>query len=70
MICTFRDTTDVTWWRELNLPATRPIIGHDGRFHADAPNDVDPDAVLEGRRAHLEAGAEGWRPNSSSRRAS
>jgi valyl-tRNA synthetase len=43
MICTFGDTTDVTWWRELNLPM-RAIIGRDGRLHADAPNGVDPDA--------------------------
>jgi valyl-tRNA synthetase len=33
MICTFGDTTDVTWWRELGLP-TRTIIGRDGRFEA------------------------------------
>jgi valyl-tRNA synthetase len=31
MICTFGDTTDVTWWRELQLP-TRALIGRDGRF--------------------------------------
>ncbi len=31
MICTFGDTTDVTWWRELALP-TRALIGRDGRF--------------------------------------
>jgi valyl-tRNA synthetase len=31
MICTFGDTTDVTWWRELALP-TRTLIGRDGRF--------------------------------------
>ncbi len=31
MICTFGDTTDVTWWRELSLPA-RVVIGRDGRF--------------------------------------
>ena len=31
MICTFGDTTDVTWWRELSLP-TRTLIGRDGRF--------------------------------------
>ena len=30
MVCTFGDTTDVTWWRELDLP-TRAIIGRDGR---------------------------------------
>ncbi len=36
MICTFGDTTDVTWWRELNLPA-RAIIGWDGRILAEVP---------------------------------
>ncbi len=29
MICTFGDLTDVTWWRELNLPV-RPVIQQDG----------------------------------------
>ncbi len=33
MICTFGDTTDVMWWRELSLP-TRTLIGRDGRFLA------------------------------------
>ena len=37
MICTFGDTTDVTWWRELQLPA-RPIIGWDGRILPEQPN--------------------------------
>ena len=36
MICTFGDTTDVTWWRELDLP-TRPILGWDGRIRAGDP---------------------------------
>ncbi len=36
MICTFGDTTDVTWWRELNLPS-RALIGFDGRMAADTP---------------------------------
>jgi valyl-tRNA synthetase len=31
MICTFGDTTDVTWWRDLGLD-TRPVIGKDGRL--------------------------------------
>jgi valyl-tRNA synthetase len=31
MICTFGDTTDVTWWRELGLPV-RNVMGHDGRL--------------------------------------
>jgi valyl-tRNA synthetase len=36
MICTFGDTTDVTWWRELALP-TRSVIGWDGRLQPDTP---------------------------------
>ena len=36
MICTFGDTTDVTWWRELQLP-TRAVIGWDGRLKRDIP---------------------------------
>jgi valyl-tRNA synthetase len=31
MVCTFGDVTDVTWWRELQLPV-RPIIHPDGRL--------------------------------------
>jgi valyl-tRNA synthetase len=31
MICTFGDITDVTWWRELNLPV-RAVIQPDGRL--------------------------------------
>jgi valyl-tRNA synthetase len=46
MICTFGDTTDVTWWRELQLP-TRAIIGRDGRIVADPPPGLDD----EGGRA-------------------
>ncbi len=40
MICTFGDTTDVTWWRELQLP-TRAILGRDGRVVADQPPGLD-----------------------------
>ena len=36
MVCTFGDTVDVTWWRELELPV-RPIMGPDGRMLADPP---------------------------------
>ncbi|GGQ06315.1 valyl-tRNA synthetase [Actinomadura coerulea] len=39
MICTFGDVTDVTWWRELDLP-TRAIIDWDGRLAADPPQGV------------------------------
>jgi valyl-tRNA synthetase len=40
MVCTFGDTTDVTWWRELRLP-TRPVIGPDGRLLPDPPAGID-----------------------------
>lgn len=36
MICTFGDVTDVTWWRELDLP-NRAIIGFDGRILPEPP---------------------------------
>jgi valyl-tRNA synthetase len=39
MICTFGDTTDVTWWRELDLPV-RAVVGRDGRLLAEAPAGV------------------------------
>ncbi|MGN6205560.1 valine--tRNA ligase [Humibacter sp.] len=39
MVCTFGDITDVTWWRELDLP-TRPIIGFDGRVLPDPPEAI------------------------------
>jgi valyl-tRNA synthetase len=52
MICTFGDTTDVTWWRELDLE-TRAVIGRDGRFQEDSPDWITAD---EGRRAYAELG--------------
>lgn len=36
MICTFGDLTDVTWWRELQLP-TRAVVGRDGRIRSEIP---------------------------------
>ena len=36
MCCTFGDLTDVTWWRELDLPV-RTIIGRDGRMSRETP---------------------------------
>ena len=39
MICTFGDTTDVTWWRELDLPV-RSIVGRDGRIVMTPPDGV------------------------------
>jgi valyl-tRNA synthetase len=36
MVCTFGDTADVTWWRDLGLD-TRPLLGPDGRLLASPP---------------------------------
>jgi valyl-tRNA synthetase len=44
MICTFGDLTDVTWWRELQLP-TRPIIGWDGRVLRETPDWITSDTA-------------------------
>lgn len=44
MICTFGDTTDVTWWRELDLP-TRAVVGHDGRFQEETPEWLDAEGA-------------------------
>jgi valyl-tRNA synthetase len=39
MICTFGDTTDVTWWRELRLP-TRSIVDWNGRIDSTPPSEL------------------------------
>jgi valyl-tRNA synthetase len=44
MCCTFGDLTDVTWWRELQLP-TRVIIGRDGRILRERPEWITSDAA-------------------------
>ncbi len=46
MICTFGDTTDVTWWRELDLPV-RSIVARDGRLVMTAPEGVAPAPYAE-----------------------
>ncbi|MBM6621276.1 valine--tRNA ligase [Micrococcaceae bacterium RIT802] len=46
MVCTFGDLTDVTWWRELQLP-TRAIIGRDGRVIGETPEWITTDAGRE-----------------------
>ncbi|MFF2657692.1 valine--tRNA ligase [Kitasatospora sp. NPDC058032] len=57
MVCTFGDTTDVVWWRELDL-TTRSVLGRDGRFLPDAPSGLDTEkataayARLAGATAH------------------
>ncbi|HEY8216292.1 MAG TPA: valine--tRNA ligase [Acidimicrobiia bacterium] len=50
MICTFGDLTDVTWWRELDLP-TRAVVEWDGRLRHDPPIEI---AGSEGRAAYAE----------------
>ncbi len=43
MICTFGDTTDVTWWRELSLPV-RAVVEKGGTI-----SDAAPDAITSER---------------------
>jgi valyl-tRNA synthetase len=40
MICTWGDTTDVTWWRELDLP-TRSLIQQSGRLSQEVPDWIE-----------------------------
>ena len=44
MCCTFGDLTDVTWWRELNLPV-RTLMGRDGRMSRETPEWLSSDAA-------------------------
>jgi valyl-tRNA synthetase len=49
MICTFGDITDVTWWRELNLPV-RSVIEPNGTFRrvtwgSPGWESIDPEAA-------------------------
>ncbi|CAN5180602.1 valine--tRNA ligase [soil metagenome] len=50
MICTFGDTTDVTWWRELQLPI-RNVLERNGRLRAEPPAAVTSES---GRAAYAE----------------
>ena len=50
MICTFGDTADVTWWRELDLPV-RAIVDRNGRILPDPPDAITSDS---GRAAYGE----------------
>jgi len=45
MICTFGDTTDVTWWRELDLPV-RAIINRNGRIINDPPSGISDETGI------------------------
>ncbi|MEV5002744.1 valine--tRNA ligase [Nocardioides sp. LML1-1-1.1] len=57
MCCTFGDLTDVTWWRELQLPV-RTVIGRDGRFTRETPEWLASEAAaaayedLKGKTVH------------------
>ena len=53
MICTFGDVTDVTWWRELNLPV-RAVIQNDGRLRPITWGNPgwDSEAVAEAQAAY------------------
>ncbi|MCL1837915.1 MAG: valine--tRNA ligase [Propionibacteriaceae bacterium] len=51
MCCTFGDLTDVTWWRELQLPS-RVVLTRDGRLQGDTPawlTNAAPYAALAGK---------------------
>jgi valyl-tRNA synthetase len=45
MICTFGDTTDVTWWRELDLDV-RAIVNRAGRINPEPPPGIGSEAGL------------------------
>ncbi|MCK4177034.1 valine--tRNA ligase [Aciditerrimonas ferrireducens] len=67
MVCTFGDTTDVVWWRELALP-TRTLVGRDGRlqpapFGSPGWESLDPAGA---QRAYAEL--QGRRPEAARRR--
>jgi valyl-tRNA synthetase len=62
MVCTFGDTTDVTWWRDLRLD-TRRVIGRDGRLLPSAPS-----AITNGDGLAAYAGLAGLRARAARRR--
>jgi len=49
MVCTFGDMADVTWWRELELPA-RSIIGRDGLLLGEVPEWITSHSGIEAYR--------------------
>ncbi|WP_366180226.1 valine--tRNA ligase [Actinomyces timonensis] len=48
MCCTFGDTTDIEWWRDLGLPL-RAILRKDGRIEAETPEWI---TTAAGREAY------------------
>ncbi len=47
MCCTFGDTTDIDWWRDLKLPL-RAVLRKDGRIQTDTPEWI---TTADGREA-------------------
>ena len=62
MICTWGDTTDVTWWRELDLP-TRSVLQTNGRFTEETPDWIEN---ADGRETYALIG--GLYPNQARRK--
>ena len=62
MICTWGDTTDVVWWRELHLP-TRALIQQTGRLSQEMPDWIETDS---GKEAYRQIA--GLYPNQAQRR--
>ena len=46
MCCTFGDTTDIDWWRDLQLPL-RAILRKDGRIETETPEWITSPAGRE-----------------------
>jgi valyl-tRNA synthetase len=45
MICTFGDSTDVVWWRELNLPL-RSVVQRNGRLQTEQPEWLNGEGAM------------------------
>jgi len=54
MCCTFGDTTDIDWWRDLQLPL-RAILRKDGRIETETPEWITSEAGREVGRQDLDA---------------
>jgi valyl-tRNA synthetase len=60
MVCTFGDVTDITWWRDLDLPL-RIVLGLDGRIVPVPWGSAGWDSVDPGRAAAAHAELAGLR---------
>ena len=62
MCCTFGDTTDIDWWRDLQLPL-RAILRKDGRIQAETPEwitDAEGAAAFEQMAGKTTFSAREW----------